>query len=127
MLSFWFRYVNSAISLINAGKGEKYFISDISDKIHDFMGNVFEKICREFLLMKAGGDYFPFITEIDNFQKTVIGDDGKSKQIEIDLVGKDGSNILIIGECKFKKEKIGKETFVSFIQKAHCLKAKNPL
>lgn len=127
MLIFWFKYVNRALSLINVGRGEKYYYNSVSDKLHDFMGNVFEKMCKEFLLMKVGEDKYPIITEIDNFQKTIIDAEGKPKQIEIDIIGKDGKDILIIGECKFKNEKVDKEVFENFIEKAHCINAKNPL
>ena len=54
MLVFWFKYVNRALSLINVGRGEKYYHNSVSDKLHDFMGNVFEKMCKDFLLMNAG-------------------------------------------------------------------------
>ena len=127
MLIFWFKYVNRALSLINVGRGEKYYHNAVSGKLHDFMGNVFEKMCKEFLMMKVGDDRYPIITEIDNFQKTIIDDEGKQKQIEVDIIGKDGKDILIIGECKFKNEKVDKEVFECFIEKAHYIKGKNPL
>ncbi len=127
MLIFWYKYVNRAVSLINVGKGEKYYYSSVADKLHDFMGNVFEKMCKEFLLMKVGENDFPIITEIDNFQKTIVDENGKQKQIEADIIGKTGKDILVIGECKFMNEKIDKEIFDSFLEKAHYIKGKNPL
>jgi len=127
MLVFWYKYVNRAISLINVGKGEKYYKNSVSDKIHDFMGSVFEKMCKDFLFMKAGENNYPIITEIDNFQKSIIDDNGNQKQIEIDIIGKNGKEILIIGECKFTNEKIDKETFDSFIEKTHYIKGKKTL
>lgn len=127
MLVFWFKYVNRAISLINAGKGAKYYQDYVSDKLHDFMGNVFEKMCKDYLLMKAGEDIYPIVTEIDNYLKYVLDDDGKPKQIEIDILGKDGKDILIIGECKFQNEKVDKETFEDFLEKTRYIKSKNPL
>lgn len=127
MLTFWFKYVNRAISLINAGKGEKYYQNFVADQLHDFMGSVFEKMCKEYLLIKAGEDAYPMITELDNFQKTIIDGDGRSRQIEIDILGKNGKDVLVIGECKFKNEKINKEAFDNFCEKAHCIKGKKPL
>lgn len=127
MLVFWFKYVNRAISLINVGKGEKYYRDSVANKLHDYMGSVFEKICKEYLLMKAGEEVYPLITEIDNFQKSILDDEGKQKQIEVDILGKDGKDVLIIGECKFKNEKVDKETFESFLEKAHYIKSKEPL
>lgn len=127
MLIFWFKYVNRAISLINVGKGEKYYQESVSNKLHDFMGSVFEKMCKVYLLLRAGDEFYPMITEIDNWQNTIIDDNGNSVQIEIDIVGKNGKNILLIGECKFENEKIDKETFEKFLGKARHVKSKNPL
>jgi hypothetical protein len=127
MLVFWFRYVNRAISLINVGKGKKYYIDCVSKQLHDFMGSVFEKMCKEYLFMNAGGDIYPIITEIDNYQKTVLDDEGKKRQIEIDILGKNGKEIQIIGECKFKNEKIDKDTFECFLDKVRYINAKKPL
>lgn len=127
MLVFWYRYVNRAVSLINVGKGENYFRASVSDKLHDFMGCVFEKMCKEYLLMKAGEDGYPLITEIDNFQNAIIDDTGETKQIEIDIIGKDGKNILIVGECKFTNEKVDKEVFESFLDKVSYIKSKKAM
>ena len=127
MLSFWFKYVNRAVSIINAGKGEKYYQASVSENLHDFMSSVFEKMCKEYLLMKAGDEGYPMITEIENFQKSILDVDGKQRQIEVDIIGKDGNDVLIIGECKFRNEKIDKETFETFLEKAHCIKGRKPL
>lgn len=127
MLVFWFRYVNRAVSLINAGRGEQYYRANVASKLHDFMGDVFEKICKEYLFMKAGEGVYPIITEINNYQKTVLGEDGKPKQLEIDILGKSGKDIKIIGECKFKNERVDKEVFESFLEKTRYVSANRPL
>jgi hypothetical protein len=127
MLVFWFKYVNRAISLINVGKGEKYYIDSVSKQLHDFMGGVFEKMCKEYLFMKVGEDKYPIITEIDNYQKTVFDDEGKKKQIEVDIFGKNGKEIQVIGECKFQSEKVDKVTFECFLEKVQYINAKKTL
>jgi hypothetical protein len=127
MLVFWFKFVNRAISLINVGKGEKYYIDSVSKQLHDFMGDVFEKICKEYLFMKVGEDKYPIVTEIDNYQKTILDDEGKKRQIEVDILGKNGKDIQIIGECKFQSEKIDKATYEVFLEKVHYINAKKPL
>ncbi len=91
------------------------------------MGNVFERMCKEFLFMKAGENDYPIITEIDNFQKIIVDENGKQRQIEIDIIGRDGKDILIVGECKFTNEKVNKEIFDSFMEKTHYIKGQNPL
>ena len=127
MLVFWFRYVNRVISLINIGKGEKYYHESVSGQLHNFMGNVFEKICKEYLFIKSGEDGYPMITEINNFQKTILDNTGKPNQIEIDILGTYEKDVLLIGECKFKNEKVDKETFESFLEKTRYIKSKTPL
>ena len=118
---------NRVISLINIGKGEKYYHESVSGQLHNFMGNVFEKICKEYLFIKSGEDGYPMITEINNFQKTILDNTGKPKQIEIDILGTYEKDVLLIGECKFKNEKVDKETFESFLEKTRYIKSKTPL
>ncbi|MCR5770314.1 MAG: DUF234 domain-containing protein [Butyrivibrio sp.] len=72
MLEFWFRYVNRATSLINADNGEAYFHSAVKDHLHDFMGKVFEKMAKEYLLSHAGVDDFPILTDITDYQDIVL-------------------------------------------------------
>ena len=127
MLIFWFKFVNKAISIINMGKGEKYYHTSVADQLHDYMGAVYEKICKEYLMLKAGEGPYPIVTELDNYQKTILDDEGKQKQIEIDILGKNGKDILLIGECKFKNEKVDKATFDRFLEKVRYVKARNPL
>ena len=126
MLTFWFKYVNRAISLINAGRGESYYLKSVSNCLHDFMGSVFEKMCKEYLLMKSGDDGFLMITEAVNFQQTIIDDTGKQKQIEIDIIGKNGKDILLIAECKFTNEPVNKEILDNFLEKVSYIKSRNP-
>ncbi len=127
MLVFWFRYVNKAISIINMGKGETYYRTSVANQLHDYMGGVFEKICKEYLMMKAGEGPYPVITEISDFQKTILDDEGKQRQIEIDLLGKNGKDVLLIGECKFRNEKVDKATFEEFLEKVRYIRTSKPL
>jgi hypothetical protein len=77
--------------------------------------------------MKVGEDKYPIVTEIDNYQKTILDDEGKKRQIELDILGKNGKDIQIIGECKFQSEKVDKATFECFLEKVHYINAKKPL
>jgi hypothetical protein len=97
MLEFYFRYVNRATSLINAEKGSLYYQSEVKEHIHDFMGKIFEKMAKEYLMYHAGTDGFPLLTDITDYQTTVIDEDKKQKQIEIDLLGKNAKNCKLIG------------------------------
>ena len=127
MLEFYFRYVNRATSLINAEKGSLYYFSEVKNHLHDFMGRIFEKMSKEYLLQHAGTDGFPLITEITDYQSTVIDEDKNQKQIEIDLLGKNAKNILLVGECKFKNTQFDKTEYEKLLDKIKYLPVSNPL
>lgn len=127
MLEFWFRYVNRATSLINAEKGSLYYLSEVREHIHDFMGKIFEKMAKEYLMFHAGTGDFPLLTEVTDYQTSVIDEDKKQKQIEIDLLGKNAKNILLVGECKFKKSQFDKVEYEKLMDKIKYLPVSNPL
>ena len=126
MLEFWFRYVNRATSLINAGRGDIYYRSNVKDHIHEFMGKVFEKMAKEYLFMNSGIDGFPVLTDISEYQSAVIDESRKPKQIEIDLIGRNNNDILLIGECKFKNSPFDKTELDKLLEKTKYLPASNP-
>ena len=127
MLEFWFRYVSRATSLINAGNGTVYFESNVKAHIHDFMGKVFEKMAKEYLMMHAGKAAFPVLTEITEYQDSVLDEEKKPKQIEIDLLGKNENKILLVGECKFKNEAFDKTDLESLLDKIKYLPVTDPI
>ena len=127
MLEFWFRYVSRAISLINAGNGAVYYKSNVKDHIHDFMGEVFEKMAKDYLLMHAGMNGFPVLTEITEYQESVLDEEKKTKQIEIDLFGKNDKKIVLIGECKFKNSAFDKTELEKLMDKVKYLPVSNPV
>ena len=125
MLEFWFRYVNRATSLINADKGQLYYYSSVKDRLHEFMGKVFEKMAKEYLMLNAGQDDWPILTDITEYQNTVLDAEKKQKQIEIDLLGSNGKNILLVGECKFKNSQFDKDEYDAFVDKIRYIPANN--
>ena len=127
MLEFWFRYVNRATSLINADNGAAWYYANVKDRIHDFMGKVFEKMAKEYLMIKAGKDGFPIITELTDCQETVLDAGKHQKQIEIDLLGKSEKNILLVGECKFKNAPFDKKEFEKLTDKIKYLPTVQPV
>ena len=127
MLAFWFRYVNRAISLIQSDNGRVYYESSVKAHLHEYMGKVFEKMAKEFLMLHSGKNGFPILTEISDYQDVVLDTEKNKKSIEIDLLGKDGKSVLLLGECKFKNEKFDKADYESFIDKVKYIPASNPL
>lgn len=126
MLEFWFRYVNRAVSLINAGRGDVYYHTYVKNHLHDFMGKVFEKMATEYLMMNAGLNGNPVLTEITEFQTSVLDENKKVKQIEIDLLGRNNKDILLVGECKFKNAPFDRNEYDKLIDKVKYLPAADP-
>ena len=105
MVSFWFKYVNRAQSLINAGRGEHYYNHVVKGQLHDYMGPVFEQMARQYLFEHMGTETFPFFaTEIEELQTSVKDDEGAIRQVELDLVAREGKRVVLVGECKFRNQ-----------------------
>ena len=117
MINFYFRYVAPGASLINSGKGKIYYKQKVKQNLHEFMGSVFEKMAKEYILANVGSKKIPcFVTDIVEYQNSVkVGKEVKS--VEIDLLGMDGKKYVLAGECKFKSEKFGKEDLEIFQEK----------
>ncbi len=127
MLEFWFKYVNRAVSLINAGNGEVYYRTYVREHLHEFMGKVFEKMAKEYLMLKAGQNGLPILTEITDYQNSVLDKEKKQKQIEIDLLGRNDKNIFLVGECKFKKSPFDKTDLECLLDKVKYLPVTDPM
>lgn len=106
---FWYRFVPQNLSAISSGRFSRSYNRMVKAKMHDFMGLVFEKMCKEYLLRYA--DNLPFdLSDVGQWWGT---DSVEKKQIQIDIVGipvqEPNTKIseYLIGSCKFKNEKIG--------------------
>jgi hypothetical protein len=101
---FWYRFVPVNMTPIASGRMEKLYDKAVSAHLNDYMGLVFEKMCRDYLLYYA--DELDFgLVDIGQWWGT---DPIEKKQVQIDLVGStDNKNEYLIGSCKFRNEPIG--------------------
>ena len=74
----------------------------IAPYLSDFMGQVFEKICKQYMWKQlAAGNFEPEFTDIGRWW----GSDPKKREpAEIDIMGTVDNNTAIFGECKWKNE-----------------------
>lgn len=103
LFRFWYRFVPKNMSVISAGRIRSVYEQAVKRFYPDYMGLVFEKMCREYLLRYA--ENLPIlISEVGQWW----GTDAKTrKEVQIDLVGLPvEGNEYIIGSCKYKDEKI---------------------
>lgn len=101
---FWYRFVPKNISAIAAGRIDRIYEIAVKQYFSDYMGLVFEQMCKDFLMMYC--DDLPFIlSDAGQWWGT---DAKEKKEIQIDIVGVplEGKRYLI-GSCKYKNEKIG--------------------
>lgn len=124
MLIFWFKYVSPASSLINAGHGAMYYQNVVKKDLHNFMGRVFEEMAKQYLWRNLDSELVPyFVTDITEYQSSIRESTGEIIQVEIDLLGKNGKDIVFAGECKFRNQKFDRDDLDAFLAKTKYLPA----
>ena len=103
---FWYRFVPRNMSVISAGRIRQVYEVAAKQFYADYMGLVFEQMCREYLLRYAQN--LPFLlSEVGQWWGT---DPQTRREVQIDLVGVPmEGNQYLIGSCKYRNEKIGTE------------------
>lgn len=107
---FWYRFVPQNITAISSGRITRNYEMTVGRFLQDFMGLVFEKMCRDYLIYYS--EELPMnLKEIGRWWGSNPKPDskGEHRQVEIDLVGvpAEGREYLI-GSCKFRNEKTGR-------------------
>ena len=102
MFLFWYRFVRPNISSISRGVGEQVYYTLVLPQLNDFMGHVFEEICRQYLYLPDVYSGLPF--SVGEVGRWWGNNSQKKRQEEIDLMSVLDKKALF-GECKWKKEK----------------------
>ena len=105
---FWYRFVPQNTSAISAGRIEQIYEPVIKRHLSDYMGLVFEQMCREYLLRYAS-DLPIILSDVGQWWGT---DSKAKKEVQIDIVGSpvEGDE-YIIGSCKYRNTTIGVDEF----------------
>lgn len=133
MFKFWYSYVPAASSSIEMGKGKVYYDKLVKPDVHAFMGKVFEEMCKYYTLnVGLDGKLNCFVTEIGTWWGTeVITDENGNRRIQtadIDVVGLSPSEKgMIVGECKFRNEKIDKSIYETLVRRSKVIPSKYPV
>jgi len=115
MFRFWYRFVPDNISAISRGAAELVY-SRIEPHFSDYMGNVFEEICKQHLwsLLLKGQCAVDF-TDIGRWWGT---NPRTKQQVEIDIMGTADKNTALFGECKWTNEKVDLGVLEALIKKS---------
>lgn len=115
MFRFWYRYVYANRSLIETGAVDAVMKKRIEPDYSNYMGIVFERVCRDYLLARNAAGELPFLfTSIGRWWGT---DPAVHTQIEIDLIANDNRDYLIC-ECKWRNEKLDMGVVKRLMEKA---------
>ena len=101
MFCFWYRFVMDNTSVIVRGATDLVY-RRIEAQLSDYMGRVFEDICRQYLWKQllTGNSPIEFVS-----LGRWWGNDPKLKcQTEIDIMGEQDSNAALFAECKWRNE-----------------------
>ena len=101
MFLFWYRFVRPNVSSIIRGVGEQIFDTVVKPQISDFMGTVFEEICKQYLYLPEIYENLPF--PLGETGRWWGSNSKKKKQEEIDLMSVSGDKALF-AECKWRNE-----------------------
>ena len=103
MFRFWYRYVSSNRTLLETDAQEIVWNRRIEPDYSDYMGHIFEKVCRGYLLRQNSKGALPILfTEIGRWW----GSNPKTReQVEIDLIARDMDAFLFC-ECKWTNEPV---------------------
>ena len=103
MYLFWYRFVRPNTSSISRGVGRQVYETLVIPQLNDFMGQVFEEICQQYLYLPQIYNTLPFvISETGRWW----GNNSKARrQEEIDIMSVMDKSAFF-GECKWRREKV---------------------
>lgn len=103
LFRFWYRFVPENSSIIGRGAVDLAY-KRIEPYLSDYMGKVFEEICKQYLwkLLLNGESPVEF-KELGRWWGT---DPSTHSQTEIDIMGEQDKDTALFGECKWTNEKV---------------------
>lgn len=120
MFRFWYRFVPDGISMIVSRDGKSYYEQAVKPLLSDYMGKVFENMCKNYLMEMSRQKKLPFI--ILKIGRWWGNNPIKKREEEIDLIGINNiEKRMILGECKYRKEKLSLETLRKLEERSSLL------
>lgn len=101
---FWYRFIPANRSAIDSGRITQTYPHAVKQYLPEYMGLIFEKMCRDYLLRYA--EQLPIaLREVGQWWGA---DPKKKKQVQIDIIGTSVEDrAYLIGSCKYRNEKVG--------------------
>ena len=103
MFRFWYRFVLENNSIIARGATDLVY-KRIEPKLSDYMGKIFEDICKQYLWKQLLTNKCP--VEFTSLGRWWGNDPIEKCQTEIDIMGEQDKNTALFAECKWTNEKV---------------------
>lgn len=103
MFRFWYRFIPENNSIIARGAADLAY-KRIEPFMSDYMGKVFEDICKQYLWKLLLTGKCP--VEFSSLGRWWGNDPVEKSQAEIDIIAEQDKNAALFGECKWTNEKV---------------------
>lgn len=103
MFRFWYRFVLDNNSVIARGATDLVY-KRIEPHLSDYMGKVFEEICKQYLWKLLLSGKCP--VEFNSLGRWWGNDPVEKQQTEIDIMGEQDKTTALFAECKWTNEKV---------------------
>ena len=115
MFRFWYRFVPENSSMISRRAADLVY-KRIEPHLLDYMGKVFEEICRQYLwkLLLSGESPVQF-KDLGRWWGT---DPSTRSQTEIDIMGEQDKDTALFGECKWTNKKVDAGVLETLIRRS---------
>lgn len=116
MFRFWYQFVPDGMGAIELDRGDIYYQNVVKPKISEFMGSVFEDMCKYYTLISGvEGKLNCFATTVGKWWGT---HPKRRETTDIDVVGLDkSSKKAVLGECKYRNVPIDKKNYEDLLEK----------
>ena len=121
MFRFWYRFVPENASMIARGASDLVY-KRIEPYFSDYMGKVFENICRQYLWKLLISGKTPI--EFTSLGRWWGNDPVHRCQAEIDIMGEQDKNTVLFGECKWTNEKVDLGVLETLIERSNIFSYK---
>ena len=121
MFRFWYRFVLENNSIIARGAADLVY-KRIEPQLSDYMGKVFEEICKQYLWKQLLSGNCP--VEFSSLGRWWGNDPTEKSQTEIDIMGEQDKNTALFAECKWTNEKVGLGVLETLIKRSNLFSYK---
>ena len=122
MFRFWYRFVPENASMIARGAADLVY-KRIEPHLPEYMGKVFEEICKQYLWKLLLGGKSP--VEFTSLGRWWGNDPVHKRQAEIDIMGEQDKDTALFAECKWTTEKVDLAVLETLIARSELFQYKN--